>query len=203
MSSWTHRNDSNSSHTGSPAMPSRQSSSGRYLSPGQVHSVQTPQAPAPRPEEAYNIPVYGPVTEVRYNHGTAPLMGGPAGPGIVKINDVVFTNPFHNGNSSINQQQVHYHPHPHHSSTPVLPAVQVPSEGTSVPVLYAYFGREPVFVTCPYCRHIDETRIESVIGIASILHCFALPIIGLFLGRARDIRHYCRNCLNVIATYHP
>ena len=92
------------------------------------------------------------------------------------------------------------------SNTPNSPAaaqkVHVSSETVLEPV-YATFGTEPIFVTCPYCHHTESTEIEQVIGTDALLWACIIPCFGFLRKSKWDTRHSCQNCLNVIGTHYP
>jgi len=196
MSFWASRNgnnhDSSTSSTNQQHLPFHNTISHYGLPPS------LPQSPNPcvtlSSTDFYSIPVYQQVSNVPYT-STSPRgvasPRSPAGTGSVTINDIVFTNPFPSGACA--SPQAHSQAHVPDSR----------SNNALICPVYAYFGREPVFVTCPYCHNTDETRTELFIGVSSILRCFMIPIIGLFVKSARDTRHYCRNCLNIIAIHKP
>lgn len=103
---------------------------------------------------------------------------------------IVFTNPFTSS--------------PPPTQAPSLNNVSnsnINSAGTFQP-LYATFGPEPVFVSCPYCQHTDETQVEPATGISSLLCCLILPVFGLFLKSKKDTRHRCKCCFNVIGVHY-
>ena len=69
--------------------------------------------------------------------------------------------------------------------------------------IFATFGTESIFVTCPYCHHTDSTEVEEVIGSEALFWACIIPFFG-FLKRSKwDVRHRCNNCLNVIGIYYP
>lgn len=88
-------------------------------------------------------------------------------------------------------------------SVPIMTQkVHVSTEIVLEPV-YATFGTESIFVTCPYCHHTESTDIEQAIGSEALLWACIIPCFG-FLRRSKwDTRHRCKNCLNVIGTHYP
>lgn len=69
--------------------------------------------------------------------------------------------------------------------------------------IYATFGTESIFVTCPYCHNTDSTEIEQAIGSEAILWACIIPFAGFLMKSKWDTRHRCKNCLNVIGVYYP
>lgn len=80
--------------------------------------------------------------------------------------------------------------------------VRINSEPLSQP-LYATFGTESIFVTCPYCHNTDTTETERVVGSVAVLWACIIPFAGFLRKSKWDTRHRCKNCLNVIGTYYP
>ena len=80
--------------------------------------------------------------------------------------------------------------------------VRVNSEPVFQPI-YATFETESIFVTCPYCHNTDSTETELVIGSEALFWACIIPFAGFLRKSKRDIRHRCKNCLNVIGTYYP
>lgn len=69
--------------------------------------------------------------------------------------------------------------------------------------LYATFGPDPIFVTCPYCHHTAETEVQQAVGSEALLWACLIPFAGLLLKSKWDTRHKCKNCLNVIGIHYP
>ena len=55
--------------------------------------------------------------------------------------------------------------------------VHVSTETVIQPV-YATFGTESIFVTCPYCHHTDSTEIEHTVGSEALLWACIIPCFG-------------------------
>ena len=88
--------------------------------------------------------------------------------------------------------------------------IQIPQSNRTIsntePVvqpIYATFGPESIFVTCPFCHFTDSTEVERVIGSKAMsLACF-IPLVAFFKKSKWDTRHRCKNCLNVIGVHYP
>ena len=117
----------------------------------------------------------------------------------VRKGSIVFVNPFtsispsSNEAAEVNNGYGHNHNHP----------VENSSNSIHYQPIYATFGKESVFVTCPYCHYTDDSDLEPVIGSTSLLWACIIPCLGFLLKSKRDIRHRCKNCLNVIGTHFP
>jgi hypothetical protein len=88
------------------------------------------------------------------------------------------------------------------SSSSISNNVRTSSETVFQPI-YATFGTESIFVTCPYCHSSESTEIEQVVGSKSFLWACIIPCAGFLRKSKWDTRHRCKNCLNVIGTYYP
>ncbi len=106
--------------------------------------------------------------------------------------DIIFTNPFLPPTS----------PSPTTSAATNISNQHANTAGTAFQPLYATFGMAPVFVSCPYCQHTDETIAVPAVGAQSILCCMVLPVVGLFFKSKWDTRHQCKCCHNIIGTHY-
>lgn len=77
------------------------------------------------------------------------------------------------------------------------------STETVIQPVYATFGTESIFVTCPYCHHTDSTEVELAVGSEALLWACIIPCFGFCRKSKWDTRHRCQNCLNVIGTHYP
>ena len=77
------------------------------------------------------------------------------------------------------------------------------SSETVIQPVYATFGYESIFVTCPYCHYTDSTDIEQVIGGEALLWACIIPCFGFLRKSKWNTRHRCKNCLNVIGIHYP
>lgn len=140
---------------------------------------------------------YLPPREVPYHHsppGTIPEASSAG-----SATGITFTNPF----APVEVRPVlqpQPQSQPQTSNTNI--SNQVANSGATFQPLYATFGPSPVFVSCPYCQHTDETIAEPAIGIRSVLCCMALPVFGLLFKSKWDTRHKCKCCMNVIGTHY-
>jgi hypothetical protein len=153
---------------------------------------------------------YLPPREIPYHHSSLSKESAPAANG--SSAGITFTNPFvpsesppRSAGASPPVQPVIQTITP----SPLLPAAnstavsnQAANSGSSFQPLYATFGRAPVFVSCPYCQHTDETIAEPAIGMRSVLCCIALPVFGFLFKSKWDTKHKCKCCLNVIGTHY-
>lgn len=136
--------------------------------------------------------------EVHY-HPTDGSAGSSAG--------ITFTNPFVPSEPNDACPRSYSSSSVNGCSSPVLlqstnVSNNIANSGATFQPLYATFGAEPVFVSCPYCQHTDETITEPVIGMRSVLCCIILPIFGLLFKSKWDTRHKCKCCLNVIGVHY-
>lgn len=69
--------------------------------------------------------------------------------------------------------------------------------------IYATFGTESIFVTCPYCHHNDTTEVDLAFGSDALLWACIIPFFGFLRKSKWETRHRCKNCLNVIGIHYP
>lgn len=118
----------------------------------------------------------------------------------VHKNGITFVDPFHQANN-ITEQQKTQQIYPTNTQSRASSFV---TQGEAViQPLFATFGTESIFVTCPYCHHTAETDVEQVIGSEALLWACIIPLAGLLLKSKWDTRHRCKNCLNVIGIHYP
>lgn len=104
---------------------------------------------------------------------------------------------FINSNNSTPTTSIPISPHPPNPQPQIIPS------GPVLQPIYATFGPESIFVTCPYCQHTESTEIEQKIGSDALLWACIIPGFG-FLRRSKwETRHRCKNCLNVIGIHYP
>ena len=120
-----------------------------------------------------------------YATRTAP----PQKQSVIQKNGITFTDPFYSANDT------HFRGVSSSSETTAPVTVLQP--------LYATFGPESIFITCPYCHHTDLTDVEKAIGSKSLLWACIIPCFGFLRSSKRDTRHRCKNCLNVIGIHYP
>lgn len=122
----------------------------------------------------------------------------------VHKNGITFVDPFtpptsttkeHLNNNCINRNI-------NNNNNTTVDHVRINCEPVVQPI-YATFGTESIFVTCPYCHNTDSTEIEQVIGSEAMLWACIIPFAGFLRKSKWDTRHRCKNCLNVIGTYYP
>lgn len=121
----------------------------------------------------------------------------------VRKGSIVFVNPFTSIPSSSNEVAEVNHINSHNHNHNIYAPVDNSSDSIHYQPIYATFGKESVFVTCPYCHYTDDSDLEPVIGSTSLLWACIIPGLGFLLKSKRDIRHRCKNCLNVIGTHFP
>jgi hypothetical protein len=114
-------------------------------------------------------------------------------------------------------QEIPYHPYTHNITANTNTNMNTKSNthrslaeptaslmsGPVIQPIYATFGPESIFVTCPYCHHTDSTEIQQAIGSEALLWACIIPGFGLLRKSKWDTRHRCKNCLNVIGIYYP
>lgn len=196
-----------------PPNPSYGSNTSIHSAPtSSFYTMKMYETPATDPVANSSTPVsasrYLPPREVPYHllqgHGDQETGGSAAG--------ISFTNPFAGSSSANSNSSSNSTPPPVHqayqqqqqqqaqSSTKISNTVA--NSGATFQPLYATFGPAPVFVSCPYCQHTDETITEPAIGVRSVLCCFMVPVFGLLFKSKWDTRHKCKCCLNVIGTHY-
>lgn len=185
------------------------------------HNIQSQQSQ----NSSFNL--YQSVQEVPYHppldHRPYPIRSSPSpsmtstgssssGSELNKVhkNGITFVDPFSTPVSTTtndkyyNQQQYHQRNHSNINSNirNTTTTTRMINEPVFQPI-YATFGTESIFVTCPYCHNTDSTEIEHVIGSEAMIWACIIPFAGFLRKSKWDTRHRCKNCLNVIGTYYP
>lgn len=170
---------------------------------------------------AGNPQLYQNVREVSYHHGHGNNISGHGNNAVTQLHalrhtpspvrqvekgGITFVDPFTPSQYSSSPPQ--YTSNTSNTSTYANPSPSNPqkvhvSTETVIQPVYATFGTESIFVTCPYCHHTDSTEIEQTVGSEALLWACIIPCFGFCRKSKWDTRHRCQNCLNVIGTHYP
>lgn len=179
-----HSSNDHGPNGGSNPSPSSSSSSFynmQMYSPPSLYTNARSVSPSSSPIAHNGSGLYQNIHEVSYH--PAPQ---------VQKNGIVFTDPFAASNPNFDSVS---------TSRSSTRSYEQASPVTQP--LYATFGTDPMFVTCPYCHHTELTEVERAIGSKSLLWACIVPCFGFLFSSQWDTRHRCKNCLNVIGIHFP
>lgn len=197
-----------------------------YTTPSQPQVSQSTSPYNNLYQSVQEVPYHPPVDQRAYPIRSTPIptasTGSSSSSGMeynkVHKNGITFVDPFtppmtaqdayhHQQHQSRHQQHTHQ-THTHSNTISKTSSISKPSNNRInfepvVQPIYATFGTESIFVTCPYCHNTDSTDVEQAIGSEAILWACIIPFAGFFIKSKWDTRHRCKNCLNVIGVYYP